>query len=219
MHDAKAGVIGIRRIGKRNGQRPDGAGDETRAAGLVRDAVGPFAALARGLFVDFPGEVVEEFVFDDALVERRVFAAAVFARVVHEEFALADARGGKSVRLDDVRARFEKAAMNVADASRLRERVEVAVVLQVLLGILEPFAANLRLGQSVGADGRAHRAVNDDDAFAEEAFQMFGCVRGHVHVRIVLCPEDTGSLRCETRLTGKCQVRMDCQLKNQRILI
>ena len=50
-------------------------------AGFVRDAVGPLAALPGGLLVDFPGEVVEEFVSMTLLIKRRVFASAVFARV------------------------------------------------------------------------------------------------------------------------------------------
>ena len=89
----------------------------------------------------------------------------MFARVVHEKFALADARGGKSVRLDDVRAGLEKAAVNVANRRGLGQRVKVTVVLQVLLGICKALAANLLLALAVGADGRAHRAVDDDDAF------------------------------------------------------
>ena len=69
------------------------------------------------LFVDFPGEVVEKFVFDDTLIKRRVLAAALFARVFHKKFTLADAGGGKGIGLDDVRARFKKAPMNVANTS------------------------------------------------------------------------------------------------------
>ena len=171
--NTKARVIRIRRVGKRNRQRPDRARDEAWTAGLVRDAVGPFAALLGGLFVDLPREVIEEFILDDTLVKRRVFATAALARVVHEKFALADARRRKSVRLDDVRARFEKAPMDVADRAGLRERIKVAVVLEILFRILEPLAANLGLAQSVGADSRAHRAVKDDDAFAERALKKF----------------------------------------------
>jgi hypothetical protein len=46
--DAEARVVGVRRVGERNGQRPNGPGDEARLAVLVRDAVGPLAALLRG---------------------------------------------------------------------------------------------------------------------------------------------------------------------------
>ena len=85
-----------------------------RAVG-VGDAVGPLAALPRRLLVDLPGQVVEERVLDDLLVERRVLAAAVLARIVDEELALGDAGGAEGVGLDDVRAGLEEAAVDVAD--------------------------------------------------------------------------------------------------------
>ena len=54
--DAEACVVGVGRVREGDGQRADGAGDETLAAGCVADAIGPFAALLRGLLVDLPGE-------------------------------------------------------------------------------------------------------------------------------------------------------------------
>ena len=66
--------------------------------------------------------------------------------------------------------------MDVADHVGLRERIEIAVVLEILLRVREAFAANIGLGQSVGANGRAHRAVDDGDAFAENPFQLFNVV-------------------------------------------
>ena len=178
--DAEAGVVRVRRIRERDRQRPDGSGDEARLAVGIRDAVGPLAALARGGLVDFPREVAEEFVVHDLLIKRRVFAPAVLARVLHKELALADARGGKGVRLDDVRAGFEEAPVNVANHLRLRERKQVAVIEQVLLRVGKALAAHVRLLHPVGADGRAHCAVNDGDALGEQAFQQFG-VGGSAH--------------------------------------
>ena len=58
--DAEAGVVSVRRIGKRNGEGPDGPGHEALTSGCGRDPVGPFTALLRGLLVDLPGQVVEE---------------------------------------------------------------------------------------------------------------------------------------------------------------
>ena len=43
--------------------------------------------------------------------------------------------------------------------------------------IREPRAAKGRLIQLVLLDHRAHRAVNDDDAFAQQTFKMFNSVR------------------------------------------
>ncbi len=144
-------------------------GDEALACpSALRDAVRPLAALPRGLLVDLPGQVVEERVVDDLLVERRVLAPAVLARIVDEELALPDAGRAEGVRLDDVRAGFEEAPVDVADHLRLREREEVAVVEQILLRVREALAADVRLLHPVRADGRAHRAVDDGDAPAKE---------------------------------------------------
>ena len=143
------------------------------------------SALLGGLLVNFPREIVKKFALDDALIKRRVFASAVLARIVHEEFALADARRRKSIRLNDVCTGFEKAAVDVTDRRRLRERIQITVVLQILLGIRKPFAANFLFAQPVAADGCAHRAINDDDAFLQSFEQQlrvgtigFGLVHG-----------------------------------------
>ena len=143
---------------------------------VVGDAIGPLAALPRGLLVDLPGEVVEERVFDDLLVERGIFAAAVLARIVDEELALGDAGGAEGVGLDDVGAGLEKAAMDVADHLRLGEREEVAVVEQVLGRVLEALAADVGFRHAVGADGGAHGAVDDGDAVFEDGFEGSGSV-------------------------------------------
>ncbi len=116
--DAEAGIVGVGRVGERDGEGADGSGDEALAAGVVGDAVGPFAALLRGLLVDLPGEVAEHRVVDDLLVELGIFAAAVLAGVVDEELALGDAGGAEGVGLDDVGAGLEEAAVDVADHRR-----------------------------------------------------------------------------------------------------
>ena len=162
----KARVVGVGRVGERDRERPDGAGDEATLAVGGADAVRPLAALARGLLVDLPGEVVQERVAQDLLVEGGVLSSAVLARVVDEELALADAGRAEGVRLDDVGAGFEEAAVDVADHLRLREREEVAVVQQVLLRICEALAADVRLLHAVGTDRRPHRPVDDGDALS-----------------------------------------------------
>ncbi len=166
--DPETRVVRIGRIGQRHRQRTDRSGDEARLAVGVRDPVGPFAALPRGLLVDLPREVAQELVVDDLLVKGRVLAAAVLARVVDEELALRDARRAERVGLDDVRAGFEEAPVDVADHVRLREREEVPVVEQILRRAFEPLAANVRFGHPVRANGRAHRAIDDGDAPSQE---------------------------------------------------
>jgi hypothetical protein len=99
------------------------------------------------------------------LVEFGVFAAAVLARVVHEELALCDAGRAERVRLDDVRARLQKTPVNVADHLRLGEREEIPVVQEVLLRVAEALSPDVRLRHAVGTDRRSHGAVDDDDAF------------------------------------------------------
>lgn len=161
---AEAGVVGIGRVGKRDGERPDGTGYKTLASGLGAYAVSPIAALAGGLLVDFPGEVIEEWILDDLLVERRIFAAAFLAGVVDKELALGDAGGAEGVGLDDVGASLKKAAVNVADHLGLGEREEVTVVEEILFGILEAFSPDVGLFHAIGADGGTHGAVDDGDA-------------------------------------------------------
>ena len=167
--NAEAGVVGVGGVGERDGERPDGSGDVAATTGGVGDAVGPFAALAGGLEVDVVGEFLEELVLDDGLVKGRVFAAAVLARVLDEELALADAGGGERVGFYNVGSGFEEPAMDVSDLARAGERVDVAVVLQILGGVFETFAARLLLGDPIGADGGAHGAVDDRDALGKEA--------------------------------------------------
>ena len=149
--DAEAGVVGVGRIGERDGQRPDGAGDVAAAAGGVGDAVSPLAALAGGLEIDVVGQFLQELVLDDGLVERRVLATALLARVLDEELALPDARGRKGIGLDDVRAGLEEAAVDIADFIGAGEGIDIAVVLEILRGVLETFAARVFFREIIAA--------------------------------------------------------------------
>ncbi len=188
--DAEAGIVGVGRVGERDGERADGAGDEALAAGRRWRRGRPTRGTAARSVVDLPGEIVERRVVDDLLVELGVFAAAVLARIVDEELALRDAGGAEGVGLDDVGAGLEKAAMDVADHLRLGEREEVAVVEQVLGGVLEALAANVGFRHAVGADGGAHGAVDDGDAVFEDRFQGV-LVRGLV-MSTPSCPSARG---------------------------
>ena len=59
--------------------------------------------------------------------------------------------------------------MDVADLGRAGQGVDVAVVFEILRGVLETVAARLLLGDVVATDGRAHGAVNDGHALGQEA--------------------------------------------------
>jgi hypothetical protein len=64
-HHAEARVVGVGGVGERDRQRPDGACHEATPPVGAGHAVGPLAALPRGLLVDLPGERLEEGVIDD----------------------------------------------------------------------------------------------------------------------------------------------------------
>ena len=181
--DAEAGVVGVRGVRERYRQRPDGAGDVAAATGGGMRAVGADAALAGGVEIDVVRELLEELVLDDLLVERGRLLAAFLAWVFDEEFALPDCGGGEGVGLDDVGAGLEEAPVDVADLIGAGEGINVAVVLEVLGGVFEAFAAGLRLGNIVTANGRAHGAIDDDHALRQRAAEGdlgFGHERGRL---------------------------------------
>ena len=104
----------------------------------------------------------------------------MLAGVVDEELALGDAGGAEGVGLDDVRACFQEAAVDVADHRWLGEREEVAVVQQIFFRVFEAFAADVRFGHAVGANGSAHRTVDDGNAVFEERLQRMLARVGHI---------------------------------------
>ena len=71
---AKLGGVGVAKCGERRTQFALFA----RSLGDIPKH--PDAALLRALEIDLPGEVVEELVLDDLLIEFRVFATAVLTR-------------------------------------------------------------------------------------------------------------------------------------------
>src|SRR3981081_3542026 len=72
--------------------------------------------------------------------------------------------------------------MDVADHLRLRKGEEVAVVQQILGCALEAFAADVGFLHAVGADGRAHRSVDDGDSIFENLFQRMSVGCSHFHL-------------------------------------
>ena len=109
--DAEACVVGVGGVGERDGERADGSGDEALAVGCVGEARSATVRHWRAeVSLMSQASCVEELVFDDLLVEGRVFAAAGFAGVVDEEFGLGDAGGAEGVGLEDVGAGLEEAA-------------------------------------------------------------------------------------------------------------
>ena len=146
---ACAGVVDVGGDGGCFGRWPDGAGDETDAARLcLLDGIG----CAAGAFCAGLGEFVGE----------------GFHAVIRER----DGLRVEGVGLDDVRAGFEVLAVDFLDDGGLGDVEQVVEALEVLVPVGEARAAIIRLLQLVTLDHRAHRAVNDDDAFTEQALQF-----------------------------------------------
>ena len=89
---------------------------------------------------------------------------------------LGDDRAAERVRLDDVRARGDVFAVDLADHIRAREHEKVVVSFQVLpLPVGEPLPAIVGFLQFVLLDHRPHRPVEDEDAFGQQfAEPLFG---------------------------------------------
>ena len=167
IHHAEARVIGIGRVGERNRERPDRAGDIALATGVAANGIGPLAAELGRLDIHFPSELVEKRILDDLLEKFRVLASAFFARVLDEKFALRDAGGGEGVGLADVRAGFIESLVDVADDIRAGEAQDVAIVEQVLLAVGKALAAGVAFVKPVGADRRAHGAIEHQNPFGQ----------------------------------------------------
>ena len=113
--------------------------------------------------------------------ELGIFASAFLTRIFHKELALRDARGRKRVRLDDVRACFEKAAMDVLNDVRTRDRKDVPVVQDVLLIVAEALTASGGLIENalvfVPANRRPHGPVDHEDTLAHGGFEFRTAIR------------------------------------------
>src|ERR1700721_2298324 len=71
-HPPEAGIIGIRGVGQRHGQRPDCTGNKPRSSGLIGHAVSPFTTLQRRLQIDLPGQVPQKAARNHILIEVRI---------------------------------------------------------------------------------------------------------------------------------------------------
>jgi hypothetical protein len=123
------------------------------------------------LLINIPGQTAEKGIVDDLLIERGIFSSAVLPWIVDKKFTLGDAGRTKGIRLDNVRTRFKKSAMDVADHFWLGKREEVTIVEQALLRVLEALPANVRFRHPVRADRRTHRPVNDGNPILKDLFK------------------------------------------------
>ena len=61
--------------------------------------------------------------------------------------------------------------MDVANHFWLRQREQVTIVQKALRRVLESLPADIRFRHAVGADGRAHRSVDDRDSILQDLFE------------------------------------------------
>jgi hypothetical protein len=91
-----------------------------------------------------------------------------------------DSRRAEGVRLDDVRAGVEVTPVNFVDNAGLGQEEQFEPAFEVLsLPILEPLPAVIGFGQLVSLDHRPHRAIEQDDALAQQRFQRVEIFDGH----------------------------------------
>ena len=153
---ARAGVVDVGREAGGPVRRAERAGDKARLVGVRgRRRVGGFAGDGRRDAVHLLDDRLE------AVVGHR------------------DRRRVERVGLDDVRAGLEVAVVDLAHDLGLGQHQDVVGALQVARVVLEALAAEVRLGQRVALDHRAHRAVEHQDPLAHDLRQQLdaSCAR------------------------------------------
>ena len=88
------------------------------------------------------------------------------------KFLHADEARPKTVRLNNVGPGSQVLPMNLGDLLRVRDAQNVRKPNEILVMPGKAVAADLLLGQAVPLEHRAHRAVKDQDAVAEEVFEL-----------------------------------------------
>ena len=87
----------------------------------------------------------------------------------------------EGIGLDDVGARFEVSAMNPLDQVGPSQRQQIVVALQIRRPVGKSLTPIVRLAETVLLDHRAHRAVQNGDAAAEQLLEF---LRRFVHYGI-----------------------------------
>ncbi len=154
---AERGVADVRRERGGAAGGTEGARDEARPPGARRHLVG-------GATRDLRRGQVE-------LAHQRLGAVVGLGGRVRVE----------GVGLDDVGAGLEIAAVDLADHLGTGQHQQVVVALEVTGPVAEPLAAVVGLAEPVGLDDGAHRAVEHQDALAQQAAELadpFGSQHG-----------------------------------------
>ena len=183
----KRRIIRIHLEVQRHSHRPDGTGHVALHTRVIRHAIRPLPALLRRHEIDVPGDLIHVGVFDHALVESRVLAPTMIARVFDEQITLRHGGRSEGVRLDDVRSGFQEAAMNVLNDFRLGDAQDVAIVEQVLLALGKArTTSDLLTEQPFGfilTNRRAHRPIDHQNALAHGGFEFIAAIGSGRHAR------------------------------------
>jgi hypothetical protein len=147
-HPARARIVRVARDRSRPRCRAHRAGDETLSPRIRRHEV--IAHLPR---------------------QPRARDVQLIHRKLEVVVALRNHLPAERVRLDDVRARLQKAPVHARDHVGPRDAQHVAVALQVLVMVGEPLPAKIGLAQLERLQRRPHRAVDDDNAFLEKLLE------------------------------------------------
>src|SRR5699024_7086510 len=150
---ALAGIVDVRRDGRRPDGRTEGTHDPARLP-RVRggDVVGGGPGQACRREVDLVGEVL------------------------HAVVGQGDALGVEGVGLDEVGARLEVLPVQLRDEVRLGEDEAGVVALDVNRPVGDTLPGEVRLGESLPLDHRPHAAVHDEDLPAQYLLEVLGGV-------------------------------------------
>ncbi len=103
---------------------------------------------------------------------------------LHGVIGLGDGGGVEAVGFDDIGACVEKGVVNGADQLRLGQAEQVIVTAQLLRPVVKSRAAVVLLGQIMGLDHGAHRAVQQQDAVLQCLFYLCRGRNFHVDISI-----------------------------------
>ena len=98
----------------------------------------------------------------------------------------------KRIRFENVCARFEVFVVNRANHGGPRQREQIVIAAQIAFPIGKSFATIFGFRQSIALNHRAHRAVEDENALHQRAFESGGaggaCGKCVIHfVQSCLC--------------------------------
>jgi hypothetical protein len=138
---------------------------------LLADAIGGAPRDAGRFLIYLPGEGTELGIVDDTLKEHLVFATpGGFSG--EKEIVQAEGGGAEGIGLDDVGTGFEILGVDFLNYFRLGQLKKFEAAFEIFaFAIAKTRSAIILLLQFMALDHRAHGAVEQDDALAEQGFE------------------------------------------------